>query len=485
MRVLLIDDKYCVREALKQMINFRESGFDGILEADNGKTGLEIIKREKPDLIITDRKMPEIDGVNLLNALEEMDEHFRIIVISGFSDFEYTRTDVQSKVIGYVLKPINKDILAVAVRKAVQEIEKENGSGMGIYDSVTYILKELGSRRNPEDIDDFSVYLSNIGFLLNGNTTTVVLMKMLNFDKILETSFQSYSVLVLSKLEKLVRDFFSTKKIWVVVKPLTDSREILIMLEMPDMHMEKWEEILHGILYELLEVLKKQIGLECILAVGRGSVMLHEAIRDARRILKSTNLLSEEKIGSIRENSKYKTSFTEPSLKIDLLESAVENCDKEKAMMYLDNIFTLVLSNGSISIGDMELLCADLLGVVSRILKTFKADIEPIREDEKKMFNFTKYIYNPDECKLWMVAITSWIIERISDMKEGLSGRLLGDIVKYIDTYYREDIGLDLLSKKFFITQEHISGLFKKKFGENFVAYITRIRKEKALEQSF
>lgn len=173
-------------------------------------------------MIITDRKMPEIDGVNLLNALEEMDEHFRIIVISGFSDFEYTRTDVQSKVIGYVLKPINKDILAVAVRKAVQEIEKENGSGMGIYDSVTYILKELGSRRNPEDIDDFSVYLSNIGFLLNGNTTTVVLMKMLNFDKILETSFQSYSVLVLSKLEKLVRDFFSTKKIWVVVKPLTD-----------------------------------------------------------------------------------------------------------------------------------------------------------------------------------------------------------------------------------------------------------------------
>ncbi|WP_330672055.1 response regulator [Blautia massiliensis (ex Durand et al. 2017)] len=76
-----------------------------LLEADNAEDGLKIILKEHPDIIITDMKMPVMDGTQLLKNLEELHIDSKISVISGFSDFKYTRLAIQAGVIDYILKP--------------------------------------------------------------------------------------------------------------------------------------------------------------------------------------------------------------------------------------------------------------------------------------------------------------------------------------------------------------------------------------------
>jgi len=166
MKALIIDDEFTARGSIKLMVNFIELGFDTVLEADNGKTGLELIRQEKPDLILMDMKMPGMDGVGLLTVLERLEERFKIIVISGFSDFEYTKVAIRSKVIDYILKPIKKEELTAAINKALQEIQAEEMSGK------TETTVSLAGRKLAEtarkfvepDLESFWQYLAEAGF---------------------------------------------------------------------------------------------------------------------------------------------------------------------------------------------------------------------------------------------------------------------------------------------------------------------------------
>ena len=136
-KTVIIDDIVLVRDAIKLLGQWDLFGISQIFEAGNAQDGLDIILRENPDLIITDMKMPVMDGVQLLKKLDEEHIKSKVIIISGFSDFKYTRLAIQSKVIDYILKPIDPQDLNNALSAAITEIEKENPS------------KDVKSEENP------------------------------------------------------------------------------------------------------------------------------------------------------------------------------------------------------------------------------------------------------------------------------------------------------------------------------------------------
>lgn len=124
-KVIIIDDVVLVRDAIRLLGQWDMFGITGIFEANNAQEGLEIIHREKPELIITDMKMPVMDGTALLKELEEEHIRSKVIIISGFGDFKYTKLAIQSKAIDYILKPIDPQDLNNAIAAAMVEIEKD------------------------------------------------------------------------------------------------------------------------------------------------------------------------------------------------------------------------------------------------------------------------------------------------------------------------------------------------------------------------
>lgn len=130
-RVVIIDDEAWTRDTLKRIGKWRQLGFQIVGEAADGISGLECIKELRPHLIITDMKMPGLDGAQLLQALAELDLSPKIIVVSGYYDYKYARQALNSHVADYLLKPVKEDAFNQRLAECVQELERETRSVSG------------------------------------------------------------------------------------------------------------------------------------------------------------------------------------------------------------------------------------------------------------------------------------------------------------------------------------------------------------------
>lgn len=120
--LLVIDDNPIIRKSLIARINNIRKDFQIIGEASNGKEAIKIINAQPVDIIITDIKMPEMDGLTLLKKIRHVDENIQFIVISGYDNFEYTKQALIYNVVNYLLKPINDSELLNALQKAKSNI---------------------------------------------------------------------------------------------------------------------------------------------------------------------------------------------------------------------------------------------------------------------------------------------------------------------------------------------------------------------------
>ena len=120
MRILVVDDEKMIRKGIVQILSsaFPEETF---LEANNGQNALEMYHSAKPDLLITDIKMPVMDGIDLMKAVRREDSEISIIVVTGFDDFDYARTALRCGASAYILKPIEKSELLETVEQIVSE----------------------------------------------------------------------------------------------------------------------------------------------------------------------------------------------------------------------------------------------------------------------------------------------------------------------------------------------------------------------------
>ena len=133
--LLIVDDESWVRDTIKTLVTRESSPFKDleIKEAKNGIEALEFFKNNPPDLMITDMKMPGIDGKQLLETIEAKYTHLPIIVLSGYDDFVYAKQAIRSKVIEYLLKPVNEIELFQAIEKALQQKESSEKQQINYY----------------------------------------------------------------------------------------------------------------------------------------------------------------------------------------------------------------------------------------------------------------------------------------------------------------------------------------------------------------
>lgn len=107
-QVFLVDDEPWAIMVLKNMIDWNEYGFVVSGEAEDGTQALERIERTKPDLILADIRMPGMDGMELIKELREREIKSQVLLVSGYSDFEYARTAIRFGCAGYLVKPVEE-----------------------------------------------------------------------------------------------------------------------------------------------------------------------------------------------------------------------------------------------------------------------------------------------------------------------------------------------------------------------------------------
>jgi two-component system response regulator YesN len=123
--VVIIDDEYVIREGIRKTIDWDTLGCEIVGEAEDGEEGLEIIRHKKPDIIITDIRMPGIDGLDMIKKIKDLKDDCRIIIITGFRDFAYAQEAVHLGAFRFLLKPTKNSELMEAVNEAKYEIQKD------------------------------------------------------------------------------------------------------------------------------------------------------------------------------------------------------------------------------------------------------------------------------------------------------------------------------------------------------------------------
>ena len=124
-RILLVDDEEEVRKGIIRKMEWEKLGFEVVGDAENGEEALEKVEQLQPNVVITDIRMPYMDGLALTKRIREKYPSIRILIFSGYDDFEYAQQAIKLHVTEYILKPVNVEELSEILTKVRENLEEE------------------------------------------------------------------------------------------------------------------------------------------------------------------------------------------------------------------------------------------------------------------------------------------------------------------------------------------------------------------------
>lgn len=170
LKVLIIDDDEAIKYDLKRFDKWKNYNFEIISEAEDGYEALALIDKNQYDIIFVDIKMPRIDGLQLLSILRENNNNITVVMMSGYSDFEYTKQCIKLGAYDYLLKPIEDKELCELLERAKKHIEGQKEAneknGQSVKQSIIinriceYIDENMNKDINLETIADHFGYSS-------------------------------------------------------------------------------------------------------------------------------------------------------------------------------------------------------------------------------------------------------------------------------------------------------------------------------------
>ena len=146
LKVFIVEDECLVREGIRDSVEWNEYGFEFAGEAEDGEMALPLIRKIRPDLLITDIKMPFMDGLELSRIISKEMPETRIIILSGYGEFEYAREAIELNLEQYLLKPITKNAITDALTNIKEKIEKDQ-------EQKTYNLQYIHELQNYEQYE--------------------------------------------------------------------------------------------------------------------------------------------------------------------------------------------------------------------------------------------------------------------------------------------------------------------------------------------
>ncbi|UKS29507.1 response regulator [Paenibacillus sp. HWE-109] len=145
MKLLLVDDEQLIRKGILMKTDWQQYGIDEVMQADDGRDAVRIAELFRPDILLTDIRMPRMDGIEAARCIRMFCPKVCIIFMSGFSDKEYLKAAISMQAVDYVEKPIHPDELGKAILNASSMIKKDRQTDMGEEESIPLIKREIAA----------------------------------------------------------------------------------------------------------------------------------------------------------------------------------------------------------------------------------------------------------------------------------------------------------------------------------------------------
>ena len=489
-KIFLVEDEVVIRNGIKNSIDWEKEGYEFVGEAGDGELAYPLILKEKPDILLTDIKMPFMDGLELSAAVKKELPDIKIIILSGYNDFDFAQKGIEIGITNYLLKPISAEELLRAIGEVADKICKEleekeilrryeeDLQGNIVYEKQDFLTRILTENMSLTEILDAG---RELGMDLSAGIYNVILFKLINYgEPELQQQLVSAYMSVKSCMESMpgVYCFQRDVKGWAFLLLAQDEKELTNLTE-------ECKE-------KLVETLKEFPDVEYFGGIGKSITRLRklrESFREAEKafagrfVAKMNQIATWEELhgkdgdepevkglGSMQENRK-------------LIEKFLRNGTSEEVDSFVATYFDEILGENVKSMMMRQYVLMDIyISIVS-----FGKEMEIPEQDIQRECGDVKEI--PDN--IYSVeAMLEYVRKMIGGMvrlRDGSSKDRYRDVIgaakSYMNEHYMSDeISLGNVASSVGMSSSYFSSIFGQETGKTFVEYLTNIRMEKAKE---
>ena len=480
-KVFLVEDEAAARVGIRENVDWKAAGFEYCGEAPDGDVALPLIESTQPDLIITDIKMPFMDGLQLSKIIRQRMPWVKIVILSGHDEFEYAQSAVKLGVTEYLLKPITAVKLHDVLKKVVALLDQERENReqlkqlqIKLHDNLALQRERLlfqlvvGGVSSTEAIDQ----CQQLGLDIIAPYYLVVLFKVTPRTSVKSLTYDSYQ-----QIQTIVSDL-------IYPHPgtfLTQKSAEELLLIMTGESLEELREdgaFLAGLVQEEIEET-----LPCLVTVGIGTPQqrlaeISQSFAEAFTVVKNADVGAT--IGDLNNGRS-------PVEKLKLEQTAVEHylrsgTEREFDAFYQNHLQALV--DASIhSYLVKHYLFVDIILIAADFVSDFGGDAEEIIPEIDHIEELLAEVKTAVQIKNTIEKVFFQALAYRNNHTSHERARNMHQVKIFIDTHFANpDLMLGEVAAEANLSPSYFSTVFSHEFGESYKDYITRLRMERAKE---
>lgn len=490
LKIFLVEDEFVVREGIKRNIDWQANGYEFCGEAGDGELAFPMIQKLKPDIVITDIKMPFMDGLELSRLIKKECPWIEIIILTGFEEFEYAKEAISIGVAKYLLKPISGAELLKEIEDIAVKIENKRKES----EIREKYLKEMEENFRKERKELFQ-------HLVTGSKTMTELLEIAEHLK-LDLSALWYNVVLMKpqftndapeeysnrmiEMEKKLEELVNEEHMLVFDRNL-EGKAIVFKADSK----EELEEVQKEYISRIEAVLKEDEKIRYFGGIGTPVNRLRElpaSFERASHAFAQRYLIRENRIldgGAIEQNlyadnEEFDIHNIDPKeMQNDRIREFLKLGNKEEAGYFVEEFFKRQGASALKSTMFRQYIVMDVYFCVAAFLEELQ-----ISREELSSFDVNAEMLQSKESAVQYV---TEIIKKAVELREKTASNRYGSIVeqvkKYIEEHYvEEELSLNLLASYVNFSPNHLSMVFSQQTGQTFIKYLTDFRMNKAKE---
>ena len=490
--ILIVDDEQLIRQGLRARIEYLGIDVDEIFEAENGLMALRLQEEHPIDVVITDIRMPDMDGLELIQEMQKKNNQIKFVVLSGYAEFSYAETAIRLGVKAYLLKPVSNDDLTAAFDKAYKEMEQ-----------TASVRQEVQMKKRMDREKQVYQQEKALNALFSsqeaGAVTREQLCKLCGYDeKMWAGGAESVLYLAILHINKesfehqrfrpvdhelvrfMIRNIFEEIQApceKLLVNSLSDTRQMYGIFIGDDKKKLRME--VERIYLRMRSVLEKKMGIYLTIGVSRCRSQLEgKETSEARQALKQRIIYGKANI-YFYEDIRILGEQEFPVSQLHLLEQYIEHNEIFKVKNLVQEIFSeeLVKKYGSAYLRIMWIRILNLLLHHYERRGRNAAEIEKMLQN----YNLLDRIQSLQEIRQKIIEMVMECVstESVADANARSKIQMA---IGYIQEHFAENLTVNVLAEHYGMSPNYFSSMFKKEMSRSAVNYITELRINQARE---
>ena len=491
LKVFLVEDEIVMREGIKNNINWTEEGFEFAGEASDGELAYPLIQKTRPDILITDIKMPFMDGLELSRLIKQEMPDIRIIILSGYDEFEYAKEAINIGITDYLVKPVSGAQLLAAVKKVEKVILEER--------QQREFLQTFEKERTE------NAQLARQKFfrsLISGKRPVSELLKE-GREVGMELAAKRYNIVLFQIFSEGKVDGYSEEQnaVTTAIEDMTENSDEILMIELG---VEGWafilketeeidlERIQMEFLEHLTQVFRGHTEIEYFGGVGQPVGRLSELgkcfeeasrafayryLKKRNRIIFSDNAPEEDTVDEELSLNSLNVEKLDRRIVVNFLKVGL----KGEVGHFIDEYMASLGDRNVQSLLFRQYVTMDMYFAAVSVLEQLGYGTEDLVKRCGDFQKMTAELSTVEQTKEYLEKVFQTVI----DLREKASSQkyrtLLQDARHYIEQHFdNEDISLNTVAASVNLSPNHFSTIFSQEMGQTFIEYLTSVRMEKA-----